>query len=370
MRTTKKGPNVVGLDIGTATVAAVELRVNGSVSVEKTAIAPLPEGATQDGEVADADALSTTLKDLFTTSKLNKDVRIGVANQRVVVRTLRMPRVEKQSEIENAIRFMAQEQMQMPLDDAVVDWQVLDSSPEVAATGQMDVAVAAARWDMVRPLVDTVRAAGLRPVGVDVSAFGMIRALSKEPPMAASGPYAAGAPAPPAPPADGIPSPPARLFCSLGDVTNLAIARGAGCLFTRVFPYGMEAIAATLGERRGLTLEHARMWLGHVGLEAPIDQIAGEPAIVAVAREVLLEGASKLAAEIRLSLDYYGSQGDAVAIDEIIVCGSGSAVPGLPAALQAELGLALRPARPVALAGFPTPDASRLTVPYGLALEE
>ncbi|MCO5328270.1 MAG: type IV pilus assembly protein PilM [Solirubrobacterales bacterium] len=367
MRTTKKGPNIVGLDIGTATVAAVELRVNGSVSVEKTAIAPLPEGASQDGEVADADALSATLKDFFTTAKLGKDVRIGVANQRVVVRTLRMPRVEKQGEIENAIRFMAQEQMQMPLDDAVVDWQVLDSSPEVAASGQMDVAVAAARWDMVRPLVDTVRAAGLRPVGVDVSAFGMIRALSKEPAIAASGPYAAGAPAPQA---DGIPSQPARLFCSLGDVTNLAIARGAGCLFTRVFPYGMEAIAATLGERQGLTLEHARMWIGHVGLEAPIDQIAGEPAIVAVAREVLLEGVSKLAAEIRLSLDYYGSQGEAVAIEEVIVCGSGSAVPGLPAALQAELGLALRPARPVALAGFPTPDASRLTVPFGLALEE
>ena len=118
MRTTKKGPNIVGLDIGTATVAAVELRVNGSVSVEKTAIAPLPEGASQDGEVADADALSATLKDFFTTAKLGKDVRIGVANQRVVVRTLRMPRVEKQGEIENAIRFMAQEQMQMPLDQA------------------------------------------------------------------------------------------------------------------------------------------------------------------------------------------------------------------------------------------------------------
>ena len=363
----KKGPNVVGLDIGTASVAAVELRVNGSISVERTAIAPLPEGATQDGEVADSGALSTALKDFFAAGKLGRDVRVGIANQRVVVRTLRMPRVEKQSEIENAIRFMAQEQVQMPLDDAVVDWQVLDSSPELASSGQMDVAVAAARWDMVRPLVDTVRAAGLRPVGVDVAAFGMIRALAREAAVGASGPYAAGAPGA----GEGVPpAQQARLYCSLGDVTNLAIARGSGCLFTRVFPYGMEAIASALAERQGLTMEHARMWLAHVGLEAPVEAIAGDPAIVAATRETLTEGATKLAAELRLSLDYYGSQGEAAAIEEIVVCGVGSSVPGLPAALQADLGFALRPARPVALAGYPTPDASRLTVPFGLALEE
>lgn len=364
----KKTSSVVGLDIGTASAAAVELRVNGNVSVERTAIAPLPGGATQDGEVADSDALSAALKDLFATAKLGRDVRLGVANQRVLVRTMRMPRVEKQGEIENAIRFMAQEQVQMPLDDAVIDWQVLDSDPELAASGQMDVAVAAARWDMVRPLVDTVRAAGLRPIGVDVAAFGMIRALAGEAAVGASGPYAAGAPAPDG--AVGVPGQQARLYCSLGDVTNLAVARGSGCLFTRVISYGMETIAAALAERQGLTLEHARMWLGHVGLEAPVEQIAGEPAIVASTRETLTEGASKLAAELRLSLDYYGSQGEAAAIEEIIVCGAGSAIPGLPAALQADLGFALRPARPVALAGFSTPDASRLTVPYGLALEQ
>lgn len=356
----KKATNLVGLDIGTASVAAVELRTNGSVSVERTAIAPLPEGATQDGEVADSVALSTALKDFFAAGKLGRDVRLGIANQRVVVRTLRMPRVEKRDEIENAIRFMAAEQMQMPLEDAVIDWQVLDSSPEVASSGQMDVAVAAARWDMVRPLVDTLRTAGLRPVGVDVAAFAMIRALARD--AAAVAPAAA---------VDGAPAGgPARLYCSLGDVTNLAIARGSGCLFTRVFPYGMEAIAAELSERQGLTLEHARMWLGHVGLEQPVDAVAGDPAIVAATREVLAAGASKLAGELRLSLDYYGSQGEAVAVEEIIVCGAGAAVAGLPAALQAELGFALRPARPAALAGFPAADASRLTIPFGLALEE
>ena len=367
MITTSKAATVVGLDIGTASVAAVELRVNGDVSVAKTAIAPLPEGASQDGEVADPSALSAALKDLFSSSGLSKDVRLGVANQRVVVRTLTMPRIDKRDEIENAVRFVASEQVQMPLDDAVFDWQVLDPGPS-AANGQMEVAVVAARWDMVRPLIDTVRAAGLRPVGLDVSAFGMIRALSKEAPVSASGPYAAGAAG--AQGSDGAPAEPARLFCSFGDITNIAIARGSGCLFTRIFPFGMESIATALAERRQLTQEHARMWLEHVGLEAPVETLAGDPEIIAAAREVLTEGASKLAAELRLSLDYYGTQEGAQAIEEIVICGRGSAIAGVPAALQAELGLALRPARPVALAGFPTPEASRLTIPYGLALNE
>ena len=67
-----------------------------------------------------------------------------------------------------------------------------------------------------------------------------------------------------------------RLYCNLGDVTNLAVARGSTCLFTRVSSFGVEGIAQKLAERRQLTLEHARQWLVHVGLEQPIEQIEGD----------------------------------------------------------------------------------------------
>ncbi len=69
---------------------------------------------------------------------------------------------------------------------------------------------------------------------------------------------------------------PAKLYCSLGDVTNLAVARAATCLFTRVSPFGVEGIAQKLAERRQLSLEHARQWLVHVGIEQPLEGIEGD----------------------------------------------------------------------------------------------
>lgn len=369
MLASRKGTTVVGLDIEAGSVAATEVTSNGTVELGRTGIAPLSSGVTRDGEVADHESLAEALKELFAEHKLPRTVRVGIANNRVVVRTLRLPLIEGQAELETAIRFQAPEHVPMPLEQAVLDWQVLEPSPETAMARQMDVVVVAARRESVGGLSRAVRAAGLKPVGIDVSAFALIRALADElpdPSLPPTVPYeqrvaGGGAAAPPAIPA--------RLLCNLGDITNLAVARGTSCLFTRVSNFGVEGIAQRLAERRELTLEHARGWLNHVGLETPVEAIDGHPEIVAITRETLAEGASKLAGELRLSLDYYGAQEGAVAIEEIVVCGPGTAIPGLTAALQRELGYGLRVGRPAALAGLGDAAAARLTLSYGLGLE-
>ena len=84
---------------------------------------------------------------------------------------------------------------------------------------------------------------------------------------------------------------------------------------------------------------------------------------------MLEEGARKLADELRLSLDYYGTQDGAVAVEEIIFCGPGSAVTGLPENLAKELGYAMRISRPAARAGLGDAEAARLTLSYGLGLD-
>ena len=368
----KKNAAVVGLDIETGSVAATEVVVNGSASIGRTGIAPLPAGATREGEVADSSALADALKDLFAEHELPKQVRVGVANQRVMVRTWRVPFIENKDELDAAIRFQAHDQIPMPLEQAVLDWQVVGYTNEADGSRQMEVVVVAARREMVDGLVDAVRSAGLRPVGIDVSAFGMIRALAAAnrseqetavmveaettETAAGAGEYAAPAMA--------------KLFCGLGDVTNLAVARDTTCLFSRVSFYGMEGIAQRLSERRGLTLEHSRQWLTYVGLDAPLESIEGDPEIVAEARRTLEEGSSKLADELRLSLDFYGAQERALAIDEIVACGPGTLIPGLAERLQRDLGRAVRIARPAPLASLDDSQAARLTISYGLGLDE
>ncbi len=371
MISTHRSKAVVGLDIEAGSVAATEVTSNGTTRLGATGIAPLGTGVTNDGELADAPALAGVLKQMFAEHRLSRNVRIGIANQRVVVRTLRLPQIDKREEIESAIRFQAAEQIPMPLEQAVLDWQVLESDPEVALARQMDVVVVAARRESVSNLVSACRGAGLRPIGIDVSAFGMIRALAdrtgplgddSEPADPAEDPTGEGPPGPA--------RPSASLLCNLGDVTNLAVASGSRCLFTRVSAFGMEGIAQHLAERRELTLEQARGWLARVGLEEPVEAIDGEPEVIAACREALEEGARRLASELRLSLDYYGSQEAAMAVEEVVLCGQGTAVRGLPARMERELGFPVRIGRPPALATLDESSAARLTLAYGLALEE
>src|SRR4051794_8444268 len=219
LTTSKKPQSIVGLDIETGSIAATEVRANGSQEVSRTAIAPLGPGIVNEGEVLDAEALSHALRGLFSENKLGKDVRLGIANQRVVVRTMQLPLIEDEEEIDTAVRFRAQEQIPMPLDQAVLDHRVISRGTGPDGERQMEVIAVAARRDMVSSLLEALRKAGLKPVGIDLSAFGMIRALDTAPELPVEG-------------QEGQVQA-TTLFCYLGDITNLAVARGGECLFTR-----------------------------------------------------------------------------------------------------------------------------------------
>jgi len=94
---------VVGLELDPAHIAAAQVTVNGSVSVSKGAVAPLRPGLLRDGEVVDTAALSDGLRALFAEHQLGTHVRIGVANQRIVVRTLDLPLVHDETALAAAV---------------------------------------------------------------------------------------------------------------------------------------------------------------------------------------------------------------------------------------------------------------------------
>jgi type IV pilus assembly protein PilM len=350
---------VVGLDLEAGSVAAAEVRSNGSVAVTAAAVEPMPPGAFRDGEVADPAAVTEALRSLYSAHKLDRRVRLGIANQRVVVRTLRLPAIDNPDELDSAVRFSAQEQIAMPLENAVIEHRVVGG---VAATEeappQIDVMVVAARRDMILASLKPLWDAGLEPVGVDLSAFGMIRALAD-----VTGPVATGTEV------DASSAPAAVLYCNVSDVTNLAVAKGRSCLFTRVSPVGLEDIIGSLASSTGLSHEHAQMWIGHVGLAQPIEQVDGDVETAARTRAVLENGAAGLLDELRLSLDFYGAQEGAAPVEQILVCGPGGAIPGLAEYMGSILDLPIVVGSPQALVDFDPGTAARLTLPFGLALD-
>jgi type IV pilus assembly protein PilM len=350
----KNNTSIIGLDIESGSVAATEV-AGRDRAVGRTAIVPLEPGVVREGEVHDPAALSKALEDLFARHKLAKSVRLGIANQRVVVRTLRLPQIEDPEELEAAVRFRAQDEIPMPLDQAVLDHRVIGKSEGEDGNTQIDVLAVAARRDMIHPLVQVLRDAGLTPTGIDLSAFGMIRALGAQNglPVDESGELPV----------------PTTLYCHLGDLTNIAVARGSGCLFTRVSPFGVETIADRLASREGIPVEDARELLMEVGLEEDIDLFDGEDGSAA-AREELERGSSKLSDELRMSMDYYGAQEGVTPVERVVVCGAGSAIPGLADRIRPDVGLAISRETPNELSHLDPEDAARLTVSYGLALEE
>lgn len=357
LRPKKKTAAPVGVDIDARSIAATELDDGGRV--QRVGVEPLEAGAFKDGEVVDADAVGAALRDLFGREGFSKQVRVALANQRVAFRTVRLPVIEDADQLKAAVRFQAQEQIPMPLESAVLEHQVIGGAVSEEGNRQIDVAVVAAREESVNAMLEAVRSGGLEPVGVDLAAFGMIRALAVDAGRSSAAD------------SDGEEEfVQAVLYCNLGDQTNLAIARDRACLFSRVAQFGIREIAEELSAETGLSGEHAEQWLVHTGMVTPLDQLEGDPGAAAKARAALEGGLGKITDELRLSLDYYGGQDGAIPVGDIILCGWGSAISGLPERLSEELARPVSARRPGALAAVGGAEAARLTVPYGLALEE
>jgi type IV pilus assembly protein PilM len=350
---------LVGLEIESGSIGAVEVQANGAaVTPTATASSPIPPGAFRDGEVSDPGTLVESLRALFADNKLSRRVRLGIANQRVVVRTVRLPVIEDPAELDSAVRFTAQEQIAMPLEQAVIDHRVIGGVAAIEdAPPQIDVIVVAARRDMISASLRPLRDAGLEPVGVDLSAFAMIRALAPGEPVAESDA------------AIGAMDSAAVLYCNVGDVSNLAVAKGRSCLFTRVSPIGIDDIAGSLSSNTGLSPGHAQMWLQHVGLSQPVEQVEGDPELVSQVRIALERGAASILDELRLSLDFYRAQEAAAPVERVVLCGPGGAIPGLAEQMEPALGMPIEIGRPEALAGLEAGAAARLTLPFGLALD-
>jgi type IV pilus assembly protein PilM len=293
----------VGLDIDGRYLAAAQ--VDGG-RVVRGASFDLPEGLVRDGEVTDPQALGEHLKSFVAEAGLPRNVRLGVSNQQIVVRVVELPRIEDEKQRDAAVRFQASEAIAMPLDEAVLDHQVAGYAEAPDGTPRMQVVLVAARRKMIETLLEAVKAAGLKAEGVDLDAFALVRMLGV---------------------VDGASSEEAaRVFCHLGGVTNLAIAVGSTCFFTRPL---------------------SAVW---------DDEDAG----------------SRLADEIRLSIDYYMTQPQARPVGEVVLSGPGSADGTLVENLGLHLGIPVQVAAPLgqvdpsALA--PGEDPHRYTVAAGLSL--
>jgi type IV pilus assembly protein PilM len=335
-------PATVGLDIGTDHIRVAQVKpVGAGFQLTGYSMVHVPMGAVVEGEIVDVEAVAASIRELVRTSGVRvKDCAIGVSNQKVVVRLIDLPFMER-AELQGAIQYQAQDYIPIPIEDAILDFQIIGDYMTSSDEHMMEVLLVAAQRDMIGNAVRAVEEAGLRLQQIDVTSFAIVRALM--PPALTVLPDESEE----AGEATGI------IHIASG-LTNIAVVERGVPRFTRVSALAGNQFTQAIANALNLTFDEAEDLKVRVGLP-DIDQHTSElppdldPIRAQTAQDALEREVSKFIAEVRRSLDYYLTQATQVrTIRKIMLTGSGAQLNNLAGYLEKGLQAEVRLADPLA----------------------
>ncbi len=334
---------LVGLKIGASQLAAARVNNNGAAELVQVARQSLEQGVVVGGEVRDPEALALALKQFFAKNKLpRKNVRLGIASNRIGVRVFDLVGIDDEKQLENAIRFRAQEALPIPLDEAVLDYHVLGESVDEDGTSMQRVLLVVAYRELVERYVSACRKAGITLAGVDLEAFALLRSLA-------------------APRQDGDVSDSALVAVAIGhDRSTFAVSDGRICEFTRVIEWGGATLSVAIARALDLAPSEVEPLKRLISLESPAVPEGIESEQYTLAVDAVRRQVQAFARELVSSLQFYQHQPGSLGIGEIVITGGTAGLVGLAAELQSMIGVRVRVGDPLA----------RLKVAKKLAVDE
>jgi type IV pilus assembly protein PilM len=253
-------------------------------------------------------------------------VRLGIGSSRTGVRVFERPTVDDPAQLANAIRFRAYETLPIPIEEAMLDYHVVE---ETNAPDRVLLAVA--YRDLVDRFAATCSAAKIELAGIDMEAFALLRAVGGDPL------------------APGQRDEAARVAVSIGhDRTTVAVSDGRVCEFTRVLDWGGTRVTGAI--ERALEVDTAEA----ERMKRTLDISAGatpEDERTKLATEAVRREVHGLARELASSLHFYQDQPDSLGFAEITVTGGGAHLQGLAEQLEELVGITVRVADPFARVG-------------------
>ncbi len=357
----------IGLDIGKSSIVGVQLGGKSPMlSLAAVHERRLPEGIVFEGEVLDPDGLAAELKSFVKEGRFKgRLVRLGVGNQKVIVRTIEVPEMDEE-ELRGAIEFQAQDYIPMPIEEVVLDFQVVRRQVDSEGVVRQQVVLVAAQKEMVHLHLHAARKAGLSVDGIDVSAFALIRALSSPVSFVDQG----------------APAEEATGFLHLTSSTSTLVVASDGIpLFTRIVSFAYDNFVNVLVEGQGVAPEEGLALTELVGVPGPAPTLGEDynPSTVQEVQTSLTKVAAQFSEEMRRSLDYYQSQEYSLPVTRLILSGRGPLLRNLDTFLGESLGIPVELGNPllrIAENRSRTPDAMvaglapRMAVAIGLALDE
>ena len=301
----RRPKSLVGLDIGSSAVKAIELKpVGKGYRVAAIGIEPVPADSIVDGAIIDAGAVADAIRRLFAPKAFRgTDVVASLSGNSVIVKKISLPVMTGQ-ELSESIYWEAEQYIPFDIQDVNLDYQILGSGTG-GEGGTMDVLLVAAKKDKIADYTSVIAQAGRKPVIVDVDAFALQNAYE------ANYGFEPGAIV--------------VLLNAGASAININILAGAQSVFTRDVSMGGAAFTEALQRELGLPFDAAeRLKLGQM-----VDGVSYEdarPVIKAMTDNVLLE--------VEKTFDFFKATAESDHIDRIVLSGGASRVEGFAEALR------------------------------------
>lgn len=335
---------VVGLDIGSESIRAIE--VSGVGSSRPTVLryheVVLPDGAVKSGEVAETNTVADALRQLWSAGKFrSKKVILGVGSSKVLVRDLTLPKLEPR-ELQLSIASHVQDMLPVPVADALLDFYPTSESGTPTGPVVTGLLVAAVK-ESVLANVKAVQRAGLVPVAVDLIPFALTR-LHK-----GTGNLA---------------------FVDVGSrTTNVIVTSNGVPQFVRIIATGGHDLTSALSTRLQISMPEAELLKRTVGLDFTVTH-PDQAMTVQIIREVTTD----LLNSLRNTLAFYANTRQNEPYSGVVLTGGGSTLRGFAAALGEITRIqvsVIDPFSQVTLASQaqqPTVDRQAMNVALGLAM--
>jgi type IV pilus assembly protein PilM len=319
----KRTKRVVGLKIGGSQLAAARIVNNGHPELVQVARERLENGIVVGGELREPELLAEALKAFFRKHKLPRQgVRLGIANNRIGVRIFEIAGIADPKQLDNAIRFRAQEALPIPIEEAVLDYHVLGERTDEDGQLVRRILLVVAYRELIDRYVAACKKAGVRLAGIDLEAFALLRALGE--PL----------------PSDAPPSDAALVAVSVGhDRSTFAVSDGRVCEFTRVLDWGGSTLDVAIARELNCTPSEAEPYKRELSLAAAnvpegLTQEQADRAREAVRRQL-----QTFARELVSSLQFYQNQPGSLGIGEIMITGGTAHLVGVADELQRLIGV-------------------------------
>jgi type IV pilus assembly protein PilM len=332
-----KSKAVVGLDIGSSAVKAIELKAAGKgFKVVAFAIQPVPPDSIVDGAIIDGAAVADAIRRVFENKAFKtKEVAASLSGNAVIVKKINLP-VMTEAELAESIYWEAEQYIPFDIQDVNLDYQILNAGTGAESAGTMDVLLVAAKKEKIADYTGVISQAGRVPVVVDVDAFALQNAYEVN--------Y-------------GLEPDAVVVLLNAGaSAININILTGDQSLFTRDISIGGNAYTEAVQKELNLPFDSAEQVKRGEAVEG-VNAEDVTPVLHAMTENVLLE--------IQKTFDFFKATASSDRIDKIVLSGGASRVDGFVVALQERFNTAVEVFDPFKKIAF-DPLKLGITDPEGL----